>query len=71
MNSSAKKMDGVLAKVCQICPLCRQARKQQSGIAFKIVSIVEIKLCPFCRAYERVYGKKAHEGAQSNFLGKG
>lgn len=70
MNSPDKKIDSALAKVCEICPLCRRARKRQSGIAFKIVSVVERRLCPFCRAYERVYGKKAHEGSQSNFLGK-
>jgi hypothetical protein len=25
------------------------------------VKKIESKICPFCRAYERVYGRKAHE----------
>jgi hypothetical protein len=25
------------------------------------VKQIESSLCPFCRAYERVYGRKAHE----------
>jgi hypothetical protein len=25
------------------------------------VKKIEATLCPFCRAYERVYGRKAHE----------
>jgi hypothetical protein len=26
-----------------------------------MVQIVEVRLCPFCKAYERVHGRKAHE----------
>ncbi|HOW67208.1 MAG TPA: hypothetical protein P5186_25815 [Candidatus Paceibacterota bacterium] len=57
----ASKLDLALAKVCQNCPVCRRARSQQSGAAFRLVQSVENRLCPFCRAYERVYGRKAHE----------
>jgi hypothetical protein len=53
-------LDKILAKVCVNCPVCRRARRQQKGSAFQLVKQVETKVCPFCRAYERVYGRKAH-----------
>jgi hypothetical protein len=49
-----------LASVCLRCPVCRRARKLQRGFAFALVQRVERRLCPFCRAYESVYGRKAH-----------
>lgn len=54
-------LDRSLAKICELCPVCRHARRSQEGIAFTIVKNVETAICPFCRAYERVHGKKAHE----------
>jgi uncharacterized protein CbrC (UPF0167 family) len=57
----ATSFDKVLAQVCANCPACRQARRRQCGIAFWLVKRVEAKLCPFCRAYERVYSRPAHE----------
>jgi hypothetical protein len=30
-------------------------------MVFNFVRNVENGICPFCRAYERVHGKKAHE----------
>jgi hypothetical protein len=59
--SSPSHSDRALAAVCQRCPACRHARKRQRGLFFQLVRRVESKLCPFCRAYERVYGRKAHE----------
>jgi hypothetical protein len=56
----ASKLDVALAKVCQNCPVCRHARATQKGPAFWFTSKVESSVCPFCRAYERVYGRKAH-----------
>ncbi len=53
-------LDRILAKVCMNCPVCRRARRKQSGLAFQLVKQAETKVCPFCRAYERVYGRKAH-----------
>ena len=55
------KLDRFLAQVCVACPVCRQARRKQRGAAFRLVKSVEGKVCPFCQAYERVHGKKAHE----------
>jgi hypothetical protein len=54
--------DKTLAGFCANCLLCRRARQRQRGAAFWLVKHVEARLCPFCRAYERVYGRKAHEG---------
>lgn len=53
--------DRKMAKFCLTCPVCKHARKQQKGLAFQFVQKIEGNLCPFCKAYERVYGKKAHQ----------
>ncbi len=50
-----------LAKKCLECPVCRTARKKQRGVFFWFVKSIEGKVCPACQAYEKVYGKKAHE----------
>ena len=55
------RVDRALARLCETCPACRSARKTQSGIAFWLVSRVETKVCPFCRAYEKVNGHKAQK----------
>ena len=53
--------DRKLAEMCVHCTVCRRARKAQRGFSFWFVKTVESGLCPFCKAYERVYGRKAHE----------
>jgi hypothetical protein len=57
----ASSFDEALARVCANCLVCRRARRQQCGLASWLVKHVEARLCPFCRAYERVHGRKAHE----------
>ncbi len=57
------QQDRRLARLCELCPVCRHARRRQQGIAFTFVRKVEADICPFCRAYERVHGKKSHEKA--------
>ncbi|MGA2863194.1 MAG: hypothetical protein ABSF95_01770 [Verrucomicrobiota bacterium] len=42
------------------CVVCQRARRKQAGLAFWLVKTFE-RLCPFCRAYEKVYGRKSHE----------
>jgi hypothetical protein len=42
------------------CAVCRCARRKQTGVAFWLVKTFE-GLCPFCRAYEKLYGRKSHE----------
>jgi hypothetical protein len=48
------------AQHCLSCLLCRYARKKQKGLLFWLVKKIQ-DLCPFCIAYEKVYGRKAHE----------
>ena len=48
----------MFAKAAQFC---RHGRKKQKGFAFQFVKKIESDLCPFCQAYERVHGRKAHE----------
>ncbi|MEA2101846.1 MAG: hypothetical protein U9P80_04645 [Thermodesulfobacteriota bacterium] len=61
MNDQATLRDKKMAEVCMNCPLCNRARDNQDGMANWFVRKIEDPICPFCRAYERVYGKKAHE----------
>jgi hypothetical protein len=53
--------DRAMAKRCLECPVCNGARRAQRGFAFWFVRSIEGAVCPYCRAYERVYGRKAHE----------
>lgn len=59
-------LDRWMARKCELCPMCRSARQRQSGLAYALVRNVEAKLCPFCRAYERVHGRKAYEPGQDS-----
>ena len=58
---AASEKDRQKAQRCMDCPACSHARKKQMGIAFWFVKRVEGGVCPYCKAYERVYGRKAHE----------
>jgi uncharacterized protein CbrC (UPF0167 family) len=49
------------AQKCMECKLCAYARDKQKGFAFWIVKKIEGSICPYCKAYEKVYGVKAHE----------
>ncbi|NLX57596.1 MAG: hypothetical protein GXY74_00740 [Phycisphaerae bacterium] len=53
--------DRKLAEGCLACPVCRRARAKQKGLLFWFVRKIESGLCPQCKAYEKVYGRKAHE----------
>ncbi len=35
--SPPTKMDRALARICHACPVCRNARARQSGIAYRVV----------------------------------
>ncbi len=56
--------DRELAKQCLECKLCKTARDKQKGFAFWFVRKIESGVCPACKAYEKVYGRKAHEPVQ-------
>jgi hypothetical protein len=61
MNSTAPtEKDRQMAKKCLECPACKHARKKQKGFLFWFVKTIEGDLCPYCKAYEKVYGRKAH-----------
>jgi len=53
--------DRRMAKVCVNCPVCRHARKTQKGAAYWLTKNIDSKICPFCKAYERVYDRPAWE----------
>jgi rubrerythrin len=53
--------DMKLAENCLKCPVCKTARRKQRGFAFWFVKKIEHGVCPSCRAYEKVYGRKAYE----------
>lgn len=54
-----------LAQRSANCAVCQRARRQQAGLAFWLVKTFE-GLCPFCRAYEKVHGRKSHEPVPPN-----
>ncbi len=49
------------AKKCLQCPVCSKAREKQKGFAYWFVKTIEGGICPMCKSYEVVYGRKAHE----------
>ena len=58
---TVNKLQDKMAQKCLDCKLCSCARRKQKGIAFWLVKNLEVHICPFCKAYEKVYGRKAHE----------
>lgn len=60
-GTESTSLDRALARVCELCPVCLHARYHQQGMVYNFVKSVEADICPFCKAYERVHGKKAHE----------
>lgn len=63
MSEGVTERDLAMARACEQCAVCNRAREKQRGMAFWIVTHVEDGLCPFCKAYEKVHGRKAHEPA--------
>ena len=61
MTREITEKDRELAQKCAECPVCNRAREKQRGIAYWFVKRIEGGICPSCQAYERVYGRKAHE----------
>ena len=60
-ESTVTHADRKKAQRCVECPVCRRARRKQKGLAFLFVRFLEGGMCPYCKAYEKVYGRKAHE----------
>jgi len=61
MSMEPSALDRALAKICELCPVCLHARHHQKGVVYAFVKSIEQDVCPFCKAYERVHGIKAHE----------
>lgn len=59
--SAITEKERQLAEQCLNCRVCRAARQHQKGFLYWFVKRVEGSICPACRAYEKVYGRKAHE----------
>lgn len=53
--------DREMAQRCLDCMVCSHARDKQRGMFYWLVRKLEGSVCPYCKAYERVYGQKAHE----------
>ncbi len=53
--------DRQMADMCLKCTVCSRAREKQKGFAFWFVKKIEGGMCPYCKAYEKVYARKAHE----------
>ena len=60
-ETAITERDRWMAAQCRTCKVCSKARKDQKGLAYWFVKRIEGAFCPFCKAYEKVYGKKAHE----------
>ena len=61
MTTAATEKEIEMAQVCLKCPVCNHARSKQRGVAYWFVKNIEGGFCPYCQAYEKVYGQKAHE----------
>ena len=55
--------DRAMARRCERCPVCAYARRKPGGFVYWFVTRIESRFCPYCRAYEKVHGRKAHEAA--------
>ncbi len=42
------------------CPLCVKGREKGRGLLYRMLK-VEAKVCPMCRAYEKVYSVRTWE----------
>ncbi len=63
-NVNVSDKDREMAQVCLSCPMCKNARQDQQGLMNTCVKNFTEAICPFCQAYERVYGRKAHEAVE-------
>ena len=60
-NETPTDRERAMAQKCRECPVCKYARKKQRGLIYWFVKTIEGGACPYCKAYEKVYGRKAHE----------
>jgi hypothetical protein len=60
-TQNVTEKDREMAQFCLNCFCGKIARQEQKGFMYACVKNFTEELCPFCQAYERVYGRKAHE----------
>ncbi len=60
-NATVTDKDREMARVCLECPCGKMARLEQQGWLYECVKNFGEAMCPFGQAYEKVYGRKAHE----------
>ena len=58
-NAAVTERDKKMAQKCVGCYVCKKARVNQKGFFFWFVQEIDERICPFCKAYEKVYGRKA------------
>ena len=49
------------ARWCLKCPICSRAREKQKGLAYLFTKHIDRKVCPNCKAFEKVTGQLAYE----------
>jgi len=54
-------MDRSMANICESCPIFQPCEKKATGSGLQFIKTIENRICPFCQAHEKVYGRKAHE----------
>ncbi len=64
VSPDVTEKDRTKAQRCVECVACKHARRKQKGLLYWFVRLLEGGVCPYCAAYERVYGRKAHEPAE-------
>ena len=60
-DENVSNLQKKMAQRCVDCKLCSHARNKQKGMIFWAVKNIDVHLCPCCKAYEKVYGRKAYE----------
>ncbi len=57
MSKPPSTLTRVMAKRCDLCPLCRYARANPEALVSRAVAW-HGKYCPFWRSWQRVYGER-------------
>jgi len=60
MESNTDKLKAK-ARICLKCPICSRAREKQKGFAYFFTKYIDRKVCPYCKAFEKVTGRFAYE----------
>lgn len=64
MNKPPSTLKRILAKRCDMCPVCRYARANPETLVARAVAW-HGKYCPFWQAWQQVYGEQSSTSAKS------